>query len=162
MEDEGIVKKRTILFFVFIGILIIGLVIYFITSNNSLSTDVDPTDNPVVEDEPEDKIDESGIYGKFINLDDPNSYFEYNSDGTFKYVMNVCEGYLEYNQDNYNIVKSVTKLDGVFEAKISIKSRSNLEVININFVSKLVSAADEVVEYLGPNSCSPASNYRRI
>lgn len=161
MEDEGIVKKRTILFLVFIGSLIIGLVIYFITSNNSLNTNIPPSVDTPIEEE-NDKIDESGIYGKFINLDDPNSYFEYNSDGTFKFVMNICEGYLEYNQDNYNIVKSVTKEDGVFEAKISIKSRSNLEVININFVSKLVSAIDEVVEYLGPNSCSPASNYRRI
>ena len=76
--------------------------------------------------------------------------------------MNVCEGYLVYDHNNYNLIKNVTKEDNEFNVEISIKSRSRDEVININFVSKLVSAADEVVEYLGPNSCSPASNYRRI
>ena len=63
--DEGIVKKRTILFLVFIGSLIIGLVIYFITSNNSLNTNIPPSVDTPIEEE-NDKIDESGIYGKFI------------------------------------------------------------------------------------------------
>ena len=108
MEDEGIVKKSNIFFILFFVILIICLIIYFVFGKDKNLNPINPG-NPDIPDNPDEVIiNENGVYGLFVNLEDTNSYLRYEDDGTFKFILNVCEGYITYNNDNSIILKEIT------------------------------------------------------
>ena len=70
MEDEGIVKKSKIFFTVFFVILIICLIIYFVFGKDKNLNPINPG-NPDIPDNPDEVIiNENGVYGLFVNLED--------------------------------------------------------------------------------------------
>lgn len=161
MDNSGIVKKRFIFFILFLIILGIGLLLYYLVNNQKKDDDGKIIDNSNNENTPSISVDETGIYGIFINENDVNSFFEFKENGQFKYVMNVCEGYVTYTEENYNLYKEVN-IDGENSTiYIRITSKNNLEYVNIAFNSSLVSSIGTVIEYKGPYSCSLSEIYKR-
>jgi len=162
MEDDGIVKKSTIFFVVFLIVGVIVLICYLFWNNEEpvvVNPNVPPSGNIGNDDTP--KINENGVYGLFVNMEDANSYFEYKETGYFKFVINVCEGYEIYNNENSTITKKVELIDDVYDITVTIKPKSTLDKNVIKFTSNLVSATGEVAEYNGPYSCSPSYLYKK-
>ena len=81
--------------------------------------------------------------------------------GDFEFVLNVCEGYVTYNNENSTIVKNVELVDGIYDVIVTIKSNSTQDKNIIKFTSNLVSATGVVAEYNGPLSCSPSYVYKK-
>ena len=107
MEDDGIVKKSTIFFVVFLIVGLIALICYIFWNNEEpvvVNPNVPPSGD--IENDDPTKINENGVYGLFVNMEDANSYFEYKETGDFKFVINVCEGYVIYNNENSTITKN--------------------------------------------------------
>ena len=163
MEDTGIVKKSTIFLIFCLIVILIGLLCYFFL--NSEPEVVDPTDTPIevpgVGDSDVTTINKNGVYGLFVNMEDANSYFKYDENGDFEFVLNVCEGYVTYNNENSTIVKNVELVDGIYDVIVTIKSNSTQDKNIIKFTSNLVSATGVVAEYNGPLSCSPSYVYKK-
>ncbi len=161
MEDEGIVKKSKIFFTVFFVILIICLIIYFVFGKDKNLNPINP-DNPDIPDNPDEVIiNENGVYGLFVNLEDTNSYLRYEEDGTFKFILNVCEGYITYNNDNSIILKEITLINNEYNIELTIVPNSSKDINKIVFKGNLVSATGVVDTYDGPNSCSVSNQYKR-
>lgn len=162
MEDEGIIKKGAVFFIVALIILLVGILFYFIlykgeSEINNPSNPNTPSEDPIEKDE----INEYGIYGRFINLEDQNSYLELKENGDFKFIMNICEGYLSYNNENADLNKNIEKKEDNYDISITIIPKSTLDSNRIQFSSQLVSATGVVIEYIGPYTCSPSTNYKR-
>lgn len=162
MEDEGIIKKGTIFFIVFGIILIISFIVYFVfrKDNNFIENPNNP-DLPIEPSIPSDKINENGIYGLFVNMEDANSYLEIKENGEFKFVLNVCEGYIKYNNDNSILSKNIEKNGDVYSISVTLVPKSTLDNNVVKFTGKLISATGVVEEYAGPYSCSPSYDYKR-
>lgn len=160
MEDEGIVKKETIFFVIFVIVLGIGVLFYFLFSGEENL--LEKPENPSVE-KPnvEDKINENGIYGLFVNVEDAYSYLEIKENGDFKFVLNICEGYLTYNNENSTLNKSIEKNGDVYSISVTLIPKSSLDNNVVRFNGKLISATGVVAEYTGPYSCSPSYDYKR-
>ncbi|MEG0826281.1 MAG: hypothetical protein RR404_02295 [Bacilli bacterium] len=160
MEDKGMINKKIII--ICISIVIIGfiaIIAYFLLKEKDKKEIID--NEPSI-DEPT-LSDTTNIYGKFINEKDTNSYLIINKDGTFSFIMNICEGYLDYNNNNYKMEKFVNKKPDseIYETKLIITSKKSNEIVKLEFKSSLSSATGTVVEWIGPYSCSESYNYKR-
>lgn len=162
MEDEKIIKKSTIFFIIFLIIIAICLIIYFIFDKENESLNTNSPDESIDDTNKEESpVNETGIYGLFINSNDANSYFKYNEDGTFKFILNICEGYITYNNDNATLSKNVTVIDNKYEVTINITPKSTKDINKIGFISNSFSEEGVVDIYDGPNSCSHSIQYKR-
>lgn len=163
MEDEGMIRKSTVFFILFLVCVGIFFLFYILRDNTNKiganpSTPGSPTDIP----DSGDTVNEDGIYGTFVNVKDAKSYLEIKEDGTFKFSINVCEGYVIYSEGNAILYKNVVVNDGAYEVTLNIRAKSSLDNANLSFTSKLVSDEGVVSEYNGPFSCSPSYEYKRV
>lgn len=155
MEDSGIVSKKWILFIGITLLIVLVVAVIYALNNEKKSEPVTGTDNPKTPDIQE--IDESFMYGKFINEKDKNSYLEITKDG-FKYVMNICEGYATYNSNDYVFTKEITDNDGLKSATIKITSKRSDEIVNMTFNG---SSKTEISEFTGTITCSESNKYKK-
>lgn len=158
MEDSGIVKKSKIIFTVFLIIGVICLVVYMIFGKSNSFIDETKKENPNL---PTETINKNGVYGLFVNLQDAESYFKYQEDETFEFVLNVCEGYVKYNNENAKISTDVSTINDKYNIKIKITPKSNKDNNVIILKGSIVSSIGIVDTYDGPNSCSPTSQYKK-
>lgn len=162
MEDEGIIKKSSVFFIVFLILISIGFIIYFIFYGEKNINTPDIPDTPVITPSDKDFINETGIYGIFVNKEDADSYLKLQENGDFEFVLNVCEGYIIYNEENSTLNKNIEKVDDVYDISLTIIPKSFSDKNIIKFSGKLVSATGVVIEYTGPYSCSPSYDYKRV
>lgn len=158
MEDSGIVSKKLVIFIgvVLLGILIVGI-IYALKEEKEVpiggetTTNTDKTPDKIPE-----EIDESFMYGMYVNEADDESYLEITKDG-YTYIMNACEEYVTYNSNDFNFTKSITNESGVNTVTVKLTSRNN-EVVNMTFVG---SSSGLIQQFTGTSTCSDSDKYIR-
>lgn len=157
MEDKGIISKKVILFITFIALAAFFSLLAFLspieTSEVNNSSNSENTNTPI-ETKP---LDESFIYGKYINEQDEKSYIEITKD-SYTYVMNNCERYYTYKSDTYIFTKKVTSSDEVYNVDITLTSSDTYERLYLKFSIKFKLTDSKIVIY-GPGSCSGSRNF---
>lgn len=156
MEDSGIVSKK---FIAFIGLIILGLfifwIIYALDKENKPNTNPTTKVDEVINTETDtSSIDESFMYGKFVNELDPYSYLVITKD-SYTYVMNVCEGYVTYKDTDFVFDKNITQENGVNSVTIKLTSNTN-EVVNMTFTG---SSKDKIDVFTSSPTCSGSDKY---
>ena len=151
-------KKRHSIFCYFLIVITIVFLICFLFDRNDKA--IDNPNTPIEVPSDGDAVNESGIYGLFVNIEDANSYLELKENGEFTFVMNVCEGYVTYNNENSVLIKSVENNGDFYNVSFTIKSNSFLGNNVVKFSGLLVSTG-VVEEYTGPYSCSGSYNYKK-
>jgi len=118
------------------------------------------------------------LIGKYINDADKKSFFEIQSDGNFKLVINNCSEYVEYTNDNFVLLLYYRK-------ELSSSSDELIENENYDYyttltlipkgeiegdllTAKMLTFSDSVYskdgiskEFIGPNSCSSSNLYQK-
>ena len=164
MEDQGMVSKGKVFFIIFLILGTIGIFFYFYLMNNEKNKPnetLNPSDGTG---QKQGEINQNGIYGKYVNIEDPDSYLELTVDGKFTYVMNGCEGYFPYTDNAYVLSKNVTKDSEteVYSARVVITAIATLDKTRFEFNSTLSDAVGNIIELEGPYSCSSSRNYKKI
>lgn len=169
MEDKVSISKNTIFIIALIIIILIVIIMIFsLNKKQEVKNEDNTIDNTNVNNNNDDTndttgvdvtdtIDESIIYGKYINDQDSNSYIEITKSG-YKYYMNTCEGYSTYSSDKYIFTKKITKTKDVYNVTISVTGKDKKERLSLSFTSEFKENDSKII-INGPGSCSVSRQY---
>jgi len=152
MKNDVVINKKVILFVLLIALVLFVAFAIFVYSEGEKSTnnvnENEKTDTNI-DNEEDEKV---SFIGKYINESDKKSFFEIQSDGTFHYVANGCEGYFNYTNENYTLDIKNSKTSVTISILSNTNENNNYFVFNSKEIIEL-----NVVSLTGPNSCSSSN-----